>query len=76
MSDPREPVGPDDASAAEAPEGSEQERHGREAEVLAARRESLGRLEVAGIPPFALSLETALGVAEPDPIVAERRSSP
>ncbi|MGZ8623507.1 MAG: lysine--tRNA ligase [Actinomycetota bacterium] len=68
MSDPREPVGPDDAGTAGAPEGSEQERHGREAEVLAARRESLGRLEEAGIPPFALSLETALGVAEPDPI--------
>jgi hypothetical protein len=46
----------------------EDERSGREAEVLGARRESLRRLEEAGVPPFALSLETALGVREPDPI--------
>jgi lysyl-tRNA synthetase class 2 len=48
----------------------EDERSGREAEVLGARRESLRRLEEAGVPPFALSLETALGVREPDPIAA------
>src|SRR5438105_8412531 len=37
-------------------------------QVLAARRESLGRLRAAGVEPFALSLEQALGVAEPDRI--------
>ncbi len=56
----REPVpGPDEA---------EQEAGGREAEVLAARRESLRRLEAAGVAPFALSLGTALGVDRPDPV--------
>jgi lysyl-tRNA synthetase class 2 len=47
---------------------SEEERRSREAEVLAARRGSLERLEAAGVPPFALTLETALGVAEPTPV--------
>ncbi|MGZ8582523.1 MAG: lysine--tRNA ligase [Actinomycetota bacterium] len=39
----------------------------REAEILAGRRESMVRLERAGMPPFALTLEQALGVAEPSP---------
>ena len=45
----------------------------REAEILAARRESLARLADAGMDPFALTLETALGVAEPDAIVGIHR---
>ena len=47
---------------------TEEERSSREAEVLAARRESLERLEAAGIAPFALTLESALGVADPTQI--------
>ena len=39
----------------------------RESEILAGRRESMSRLEQAGMPPFALTLELALGVAEPTP---------
>jgi len=39
----------------------------RESEILAGRRESMSRLEKAGMPPFALTLELALGVAEPTP---------
>ncbi|HVF07435.1 MAG TPA: amino acid--tRNA ligase-related protein, partial [Actinomycetota bacterium] len=39
----------------------------READILMARRGSMSRLNAAGMPPFALSLETALGVAEPAP---------
>ena len=45
----------------------------REAEILAARRESLARLADAGMDPFALTLETALGVAEPDAIAGIHR---
>ena len=45
----------------------------REAEILAARRESLARLADAGMDPFALTLETALGVAEPDPVAGIHR---
>ena len=37
-------------------------------QVLAARRESLERLRAAGVEPFALSLQQAIGVAEPDGI--------
>jgi lysyl-tRNA synthetase, class II len=44
----------------------------REREVLKARRETLERLRAGGIEPFALSLESALGVQEPDRIDAIR----
>ena len=37
----------------------------REAEILAARRTSMQRLEAAGMPPFALTLDRALGIDEP-----------
>jgi len=37
----------------------------REREVLRARRESLERLRGKGIEPFALNLESVLGVREP-----------
>ena len=63
---------PDEGPGSVTSDDGGQEHVGREAEVLAARRESLHRLEKAGIPPFALSLETALGVAEPDPIAGIR----
>ncbi len=72
MSDPREPLEPDDAT--DEASGGTDDRRGREAEVLAARRGSLRRLEEAGIPPFALSLEAALGVREPDPIAGIQAS--
>jgi lysyl-tRNA synthetase, class II len=44
----------------------------REREVLKARRETLQRLRAEGIEPFALNLESALGVQEPDRIDAIR----
>ncbi len=44
----------------------------REREVLKARRETLERLRAKGIEPFALNLESALGVQEPDRIDAIR----
>jgi len=44
----------------------------REREVLKARRETLERLRAKGIEPFALNLESALGVPEPDRIEAIR----
>jgi lysyl-tRNA synthetase, class II len=44
---------------------TQEERGSREAEVLAARRGSLARLEDAGVPAFALTLEQALGVHDP-----------
>ena len=44
----------------------------REREVLKSRRETLERLRAEGIEPFALNLESALGVAEPDRIDAIR----
>jgi lysyl-tRNA synthetase class 2 len=40
----------------------------REAEVLAARRESLARLQAAGVAPFAMNLQLALGVDDPERI--------
>ena len=46
----------------------------REAAILAARRGSMATLEAAGMPPFALTLERAIGVAEPIAI-ADVRSS-
>jgi lysyl-tRNA synthetase, class II len=44
----------------------------REREVLKSRRETLKRLRAEGIEPFALNLESALGVREPDRIDAIR----
>jgi lysyl-tRNA synthetase, class II len=44
----------------------------RESEILAARRESMKRLEAAGMPPFALGLRSALDVDEPDAIAQIR----
>jgi lysyl-tRNA synthetase class 2 len=44
----------------------------RERDVLKARRETMERLRAEGIEPFALSLESALGVREPDRIDAIR----
>jgi lysyl-tRNA synthetase class 2 len=44
----------------------------REREVLKARRETLERLRAGGIEPFALSLESALGMQEPDRVDAIR----
>ena len=44
----------------------------REREVLKARRETLERLRAKGIEPFALNLESALGLPEPDRIKAIR----
>jgi lysyl-tRNA synthetase, class II len=44
----------------------------REREVLKSRRETLERLRTEGIEPFALNLESALGVREPDRIDAIR----
>jgi lysyl-tRNA synthetase class 2 len=44
----------------------------REREVLKGRREALERLRAKGIEPFALNLESALGVPEPDRIEAIR----
>jgi lysyl-tRNA synthetase, class II len=44
----------------------------REREVLKARRETLERLRAKGIEPFALNLESAIGVPEPDRIDAVR----
>jgi lysyl-tRNA synthetase class 2 len=45
----------------------------REREVLKARRETLERLRAKGIEPFALNLESTLGVSEPDRIDAVRK---
>jgi len=44
----------------------------REREVLKARRETLERLRAKGIEPFALNLESALGVREPASVEAIR----
>lgn len=53
---------------------TDEEGSSREADVLAARRGSLDRLDAAGISPFALTLERALGVADPTPIGEIRAS--
>jgi lysyl-tRNA synthetase class 2 len=45
----------------------------REREVLKARRETLERLRAKGFEPFALNLESTLGVSEPDRIDAVRK---
>jgi len=45
----------------------------REREVLKARRETLERLRAKGVEPYALNLESALGVQEPDRIDAVRK---
>ncbi len=49
---------------------------GREAAVLAARRESLDRLRAAGMAPFARSLREALDVDDPSPTTAVRAEFP
>ena len=64
-----EPIEEDEPTA----EDRDEQGSSREAEILAARRESLARLADAGMDPFALTLETALGVAEPDPIAGIHR---
>ncbi len=45
----------------------------REREVLKARRETLERLRAKGVEPYALNLDSALGVQEPDRIDAVRK---
>ena len=54
------------------PPPADTDARGREAAVLAARRESLVRLRDAGMEPFALSLHAALGSQEPTPTTAIR----
>jgi lysyl-tRNA synthetase class 2 len=48
----------------------------REAEILAARRASMQRLDAADMPPFALTLERALGIDEPTTAADVRRAHP
>jgi lysyl-tRNA synthetase class 2 len=48
----------------------------REDDILAGRRESSGRLEAAGMAPFALTLDAALGQAEPTGSDAIRAAHP
>jgi lysyl-tRNA synthetase class 2 len=67
------PDGTDDVRTREA-EGPNEEARGREAEVLAARRESLERL--GRDRAFALSLRQALGVEDPDRTSAIRAAHP
>ncbi|HSL11084.1 MAG TPA: lysine--tRNA ligase [Actinomycetota bacterium] len=55
-----------------APGEAASEARGREAAVLAARRDSLERLRAAGMDPFALSLQSTLGTTEPTPTTAIR----
>ena len=55
---------------------AEEERGSREAEILAARRDSMQRLDEAGMPAFALTLERALGVDEPTPTADVRAAHP
>ncbi|MGH2630577.1 MAG: lysine--tRNA ligase [Actinomycetota bacterium] len=55
----------DEGTSEVSSEGGADDRGSREAEILAARRASLERLEEAGMPAFALTLDLALGVAEP-----------
>jgi lysyl-tRNA synthetase class 2 len=57
---------------AEPGDPSPEETTEREAAILAARRESLERLREAGMDPYALTLASALGVEEPDPIADVR----
>jgi lysyl-tRNA synthetase, class II len=64
MTEAGEPPRPTEAGEASSAEETSQ----REAAILAARRESLERLRVAGMEPFALTLRSALGVETPDPI--------
>ena len=63
------------ASSGTAP-GSERDGGSREAEILAGRRESMVRLERAGMPPFALTLRHALGVDDPTPAADVRGAHP
>jgi lysyl-tRNA synthetase class 2 len=65
--------GPTDASARTGVDGAtDPDARGREAAVLAARRDSLDRLRGAGMDPFALSLRSTLGTEEPTPTTAIR----
>jgi len=64
---------PDEPRGSESP-GSDEDLSSREAEILDSRRKSMARLERAGMPPFALTLELALGVDEPSPIADIRAS--
>jgi lysyl-tRNA synthetase class 2 len=54
---------------------ADEERGSREAEILAARRASMQRLDDAGMPPFALTLERALGIDEPTPTADVRAAN-
>ncbi len=55
---------------------ADEERASREAEILAARRASMQRLDEAGMPPFALTLEQALGVDGPAATADVRAAHP
>jgi lysyl-tRNA synthetase, class II len=57
-------------------EGGADDRGSREAEILAARRASLERLEGAGMPAFALTLDHALGVVESTAVADVRAKHP
>src|SRR5512134_880199 len=58
------------------PDETDEERGSREAAILAGRRASMARLAGAGMPPFALTLERALGVSEPTPTADLRAMHP
>src|SRR5215203_1169669 len=55
--------------------GEHEEPGSREAEILAARRAALQRLEAAGMSPYAITLDRALGIDEPT-AMAEVRTTP
>jgi lysyl-tRNA synthetase class 2 len=55
---------------------ADEERASREAEILSARRASMQRLDEAGMPPFALTLEQALGVDGPTATADVRAAHP
>ncbi|HET6714877.1 MAG TPA: lysine--tRNA ligase [Actinomycetota bacterium] len=58
------------------PDETDEERGSREAAIVAGRRASMARLADAGMPPFALTLERALGVSEPTPTADVRATHP
>ncbi len=68
-------VAPSEA-AASSPDETDEERGSREATILAGRRASMARLSDAGMPPFALTLEHALGVNRPTPTADVRVAHP
>ena len=55
---------------------ADEERGSREAEILAARRDSMRRLDESGMPAFALTLERALGIDEPTATADGRAAHP